>query len=106
MEIAQNLQNIQNSAGLGSVRIDQGVGGIISNAFEIVFYLSGFLLLIYMIMGGFQLMFAKGDPKAVSAGWAKVTNALIGFIIIVFAYSITSILGKVFGITVFGQLFK
>jgi hypothetical protein len=106
MEIAQNLQNIQSGAGLGSVPIDQGVGGIISNAFEIVFYLSGFLLLIYMIMGGFQLMFAKGGPKAVSGGWAKVTNALIGFIIIVFAYAITSILGKVFGITVFGQLFK
>ncbi len=106
MELAQKLQNIQNAAGLGTVPIDQGVGPIISNAFKYVFYISGFLLLIYMIMGGFQLMFSKGVPKAVSAGWAKVTNALIGFIIILFAYAITSILGKVFGITIFGDIFR
>lgn len=103
MQLAQKLDDIQTGAGLGKI---PEVGTVLSSFFEYVFFISGFLLLIYMTMGGFQLMFAKGDPKAVSAGWAKVTNALIGFVIIVFAYAITSILGKVFGITVFGQIFK
>jgi hypothetical protein len=78
---------------------------IIERALPFVFGAAGLLLLIYIIMGGFQLMFSRGDPKAVAAGWAKVTNAVIGFILVILAFALVSIIGRVFGISVFSTIF-
>ena len=52
-------------------------------------------------------MTSRGDPKAMQSAQAKITNALIGFVVIIFAYFIVQLFGQVFGIenTLFGQIF-
>lgn len=101
--LAQNLDSIQQNAGIK----DQGtLGDIISLIFKTyIFYAAGILLLVYLVMGGFQLMFSKGDPKAAEGAKGKITNALIGFIIVVFAYFIVRLLGSIFHIGPFIQIF-
>jgi hypothetical protein len=53
-------------------------------------------------------MTSRGDPKAAQGAQAKITNALIGFIIVIFAFFIVQLFGQVFGIqnTLFGQIFR
>ncbi len=81
------------------------IGQIISDILPIIFTITGILLLIYLLMGGFQLMFAAGDPKKVQGAWGKITNAIIGFVIIFVAYWVTQLIGTVFNIDAIKTLF-
>lgn len=51
-------------------------------------------------------MTARGDPKAVAAAQARITTALVGFIIIFAAYWLVQIVGSVLGIGQFQGLFR
>lgn len=84
------------------------VGDIISAILKTyIFYAAGIALLIYLIIGGFQMMLSRGDPKAMQGAQAKITNALIGFVIIIIAFFVVQLLGQLLGIqdTTFGQIF-
>jgi hypothetical protein len=74
------------------------LGAVISAALPYIFFFAGLLLLIYLIIGGYRLMFSQGDPKAIADGKTKVTQALIGFIIIFAAYWIVQLVGLVLGL--------
>ena len=53
-------------------------------------------------------MTSRGDPKAAQSAQGKITNALIGFIVVIFAYVIVKLFGQIFGIegTFFGTIFS
>lgn len=109
MLLAQKLNTIQKGAfPSASPLASMTLAGIIGNVLPYIFGVAGIALLIYMILGGLQLMTSQGDPKAAQGAQAKITNALIGFVIIIFAFFIVQIFGQVFGIqdTLFGQIFK
>ncbi|MDP3994371.1 MAG: hypothetical protein Q8P91_00885 [bacterium] len=71
-----------------------------------IFSFAGIMLLVYLLIGGLQLMFAKGDPKAVQASWSKITNAATGFVIIFTAYWITQLVANVLNIQTMKDIFK
>lgn len=84
------------------------IGAIISKIFETyIFYAAAIMLLIYLMVGGFQMMFSKGDPKAMQSAQGKITNALLGFIIVITAFLIVQLIGKVLNLqsTSFGLIF-
>jgi uncharacterized membrane protein len=99
-----NLDQIQTSA-LGN-KLPVSVGDLISKVLPYVFGAAGIALLIYLILGGFQLMTSRGDPKAMQAAQAKITNALIGFVIIIIAYIIVQLVGQLLGISTFSTIFS
>jgi len=106
MLVQLDLDKIQN-IGLPTFALRSGgrtsadVGRLISDILPYIFYGAGILLLIYMIFGGFQLMFAKGDPKAMQSAQGKITNALIGFVIVIIAYFLVKLMAKIFGLVDF-----
>lgn len=105
--LAQNLDQIQSGAFPGTAALSgMSIGGIIGNVLPYVFAAAGIALLVYLILGGLQMMLSQGDPKAIQGAQAKITNALIGFVIIIFAFTITQLFGQVFGIenTYFGKI--
>jgi|SRR3989339_904831 len=82
------------------------IGKIISDILPYIFWITGILLLVYLLMGGFQLMFAAGDPKKVQGAWGKITNAVIGFVIIFVAYWVTKLIGNIFNIQIIKDVFQ
>jgi hypothetical protein len=82
------------------------VGGIISAILPYIFGAASLLLLVYLVTAGLGMMLSRGDPKAMQSAQAKITNALIGFVIVFFAFALVVIIGRVFGINVFGIIFK
>ncbi len=50
-------------------------------------------------------MVSRGDPKAIEMAKGKITNGILGFVILALAYSIVKLIGQIFGITVFTQIF-
>jgi hypothetical protein len=82
------------------------IGQIITNLLPYVFWITGILLLAYLLLGGLQLMLAAGDPKKVQGAWGKITNAVIGFVIIFIAYWATKLIGDIFGIAIINTIFS
>ena len=103
MMLAQNLQEIQNQAGINAPK---DIGTLIQNILPYIYGIVGMLLLVYLILGGLQIMTSRGDPKAVSAAQAKITSAIIGFVIVFISAILVRIIGQILGIGVFGQIFK
>ncbi|HJY98422.1 MAG TPA: hypothetical protein VJ227_01770 [Patescibacteria group bacterium] len=97
------FRNIQQGAGI-DLSFDTP-GELVGNMLPYVFGLAGITLLIYLILGGFQLMTSRGDPKAIQAAQGKITNAVIGFVIIIIAYFLVNLLGQIFNIEQFGPIF-
>ncbi len=93
------------NANSGSLKFGDIIGQIFSTY---IFYAAGIALLIYLIIGGFQFMLSRGDPKATQAAQARISNAVIGFIIIFLAFIIVQLVGQLFGLsgTIFGEIFK
>jgi amino acid transporter len=62
------------------------VGSLISSALALL----GSLLLVLMIYAGYQWMTAGGDQKKVEEATKTIKNAIIGLVIVVAAYAISS----------------
>lgn len=78
--------------------VPSDLGGIINKLVEYIFPAAGIALLIYLIFGGYQIMLSGGDPKNIAAGKSKITNAIIGFIIVFAAYWIAVAVGEMLGL--------
>lgn len=53
--------------------------------------------IIFLIIGGIQYITARGDQKAAAAARQSLTNAVIGFIVVIGAFTIRVILLNVIG---------
>lgn len=103
--LAQNLDDIQKEA-MPAFKFSGGkIADIISAALPYVFAVAGLLLLLYLIFGGFGLLTSAGEPKKIQEAQGKITNALIGFVIIFVAYWLVKIVGTILGIEAFGEIF-
>jgi hypothetical protein len=108
MKLVQNLEEIQKKALPGfTFSGEKGtIGNIVSEFTKYLFPLAGILLLLFLIYGGFSLMTSGGDPKAVQGAKSKITNALIGFVIVFAAYWIVQIVASVLGLGKIGEIFN
>ncbi len=73
------------------------LGAIVSRLLLYLFPFAGLLLFAYLIMGGFSYLTSGGDPKAMEQAKGKVTNAIIGFVIIFMAFWLVQLLDFMFG---------
>lgn len=74
------------------------IADIVNKLLPIVFAVAGIILFFYLILAGFDLMLSGGDPKKAESAKAKITNAVIGFVIIFIAWWLTKILATIFGL--------
>ena len=100
---AADLKSIENK--VGTKNSGGKITDFISDLLPYLFYFAGIMLFIYLIAGGFQLMFSGGVPEKVQAGKGKITSALIGFLIVFFAYWLVQLLSKVIGIDPINNIF-
>lgn len=101
--LAQNLQQIQAQAGINA---PTDVGLLFAKFLPFVYYGAGILFLIYLSIGGLKLMISRGDPKGVASAQSQITFAFFGFILVIVAYFATKLIGQIFGITVFDEIFR
>ncbi len=75
----------------------ENIGDLIN---KLMFWIVPFAFLILLgviIWGGADLLMSQGSPDKVKTARAKITSGIIGIILIVFAYFITSLVGYIFG---------
>lgn len=108
MQIAQitsPFSGVTVPGGNNLVSSNGDIGGIITAILPFIFSAAAMLLLVYMAIGGLQMMTSRGDPKAMQSAQGKITNALIGFVIVIIAVSLVLLIGQLLGINVFSQIF-
>lgn len=76
-------------------------GKIISRLLPYIFVVAGLILFIYLILGGYGFLFSAGNPDSIKKAQDKITNALVGFLLIFIAYWLTQVIEVVFGVKIF-----
>ena len=71
------------------------LGAIIRDLLPYVFGIAGFLIFLYIIWGGFQILTSQGDPKTVASGQQKITYAVIGLLVIFTAYWVIRLIARI-----------
>ncbi|OGM25061.1 hypothetical protein A2715_03920 [Candidatus Woesebacteria bacterium RIFCSPHIGHO2_01_FULL_39_32] len=71
------------------------IGRIIQELLPYVFGLAGFLILLFIILGGFQILTSQNDPKALAAGQQKIYNAIVGFIIVFVSFWLVQLVARI-----------
>lgn len=76
------------------------LGTIFTVFLQYAFAIAGFILLGLIIASGFKLMTSGGDPETIARAKKKLTNAVIGFLIVISAYWLTQIAEIIFGLDI------
>ncbi len=101
MKIAQ--VNIGEKFGFGDI---QSLGQATDKIVDPIFSFVAALVVIYFLWGAFKFLSSKGDKEAVAEARGMITHAIIGFIILMFAFLILQfLLSSLFKITDF-RLFQ
>lgn len=86
---------VQGPAGLAWAT---NIGAILTRALTYIFAFAGLGLLLMILASGFTLLTSAGDMKKLEAGKQRLTQAIIGFLLIFSAFWIVQIVGKILGI--------
>lgn len=67
-----------------------GDGGVINQFTNIVLYIVGFISVIMLIWGGIRYIISGGDSKKITDAKNTILYAILGLIIVFFAYAIVN----------------
>ncbi|MGI6776154.1 MAG: hypothetical protein ACOX5S_02615 [Patescibacteria group bacterium] len=81
------------STGLG-----EGIAHLISVVIGLFTLVAGLWFLFQLILGGYAYMSAGGNKEKAQAASQKITQALIGLVIVVLAIFIINLLGYILGV--------
>ncbi len=84
----KNIPNLP-EFGTNSELKELTLGGIASVALNLIFYIAGLLLAIWLVWGVMQYIFAGGNKEALAKARSRITYALVGFIIVVMSFTIS-----------------
>lgn len=94
-----NLQQIQNNAGLTAPQTNLGMKPFqfVGVALPYIYGVAGIVLLLNIISSGLKMMTSQGDPKAIGAAQAKLTTSAIGILILFASFWIVQLLMSFLG---------
>lgn len=72
---------------------------IFSNLFKTSIVVAGLYALINIVLAGYQFLSAGGDSKAITKGWEKIYQSLLGLLVVAGAL----VLMGIFGYILFGD---
>lgn len=75
-------------------------GGIVSRILMFAFPISGMILFIMIVWGGFEILAGASNKKSLDAGKQRVTGAIAGFMLLFASYWIAQIVEVIFGIVI------
>lgn len=81
---------VQGSAGLSDVSL----GYIVASVIRAALALLGLIFLIIIVFAGYRWMTASGNEESVQKAQSSIKRAIIGLVIVILAYAITSFVFK------------
>ena len=84
----------------GGVKTTVSTGALIGSAIQIVFIAAGLAVLIFIVWAAFDWITSGGDKEKVAGARRKITNAIIGLVLLALAYFITALVSDLVGIPI------
>lgn len=97
---AQGIVNpaLPGSLGGGSGAGPSAIGSIISALVGFFLILSFVATLVYMLLGGFDWVTSSGDKTKLQSARDKITNALVGLVVVGASWAVMMLVGTFTGI--------
>ena len=76
----------------------QSVGLLVGNALALLLIIAAIAAFIFLILGGIQWITSGGDKAGLEAARNKITNAIVGLIIVAAAWAVMFLVGQFLGI--------
>ena len=99
IKLAQTLQ-LPGTSVSGPIPAGRGLdspAAIVNQAIPIIFFFAGFILLVMLIIAGYQYITSRGDPKALSQASGRLTFAIVGFLVVFGSYWLLALLNTLAG---------
>lgn len=93
----EDFNKITNEAGVTNTLIRRPVHWI-NEILPYVFGAAGIILLFMLLTSGYQMIFSKGDPKAMQIAQSKITSSLVGIVILFASFWIVQLVFQFLGI--------
>jgi len=81
-----NLEKVGSSG--DDVATIGSLASVFSNIMQAIMAVSGIVLFVMLVIGGFNFLFSSGDQKKLEKAKGTVTNAIVGLVVLVCAYLI------------------
>jgi len=100
--LAVNIGDLPTGTGRTISQTFPSIGTLVTVLLKNSLTIAGLLFLILLIFGGVMFIIGAGstDSKKAAQGQALVTDALIGFIVVILAYFIVQIIQVVTGLNI------
>ncbi len=82
-----------------SVKATTALEKLISNVMGVLTIVAVIWFALQIILAGYSLMTAHGDPKKIEEGWSKLTNGILGIFIVIIAAGLAALLAKLLGLS-------
>lgn len=73
--------------------------GVLAAVINVVFYVGVALTIIFLIIGGIKYITSGGSKEGTEAARGMITNAIIGFIVVIGSFTIKKIIEGMLGVT-------
>ena len=75
------------------------LNGVFASLLNAIIPLSGIVLFIMLVWGGFSFITSGGDPKKAAAARNTLTYAILGIVLVALAYLIIVVISRFTGVT-------
>ena len=87
---------------IGKITVDlPPLGDIVRNLYILALFGAALFFFAQVVIGGISWIGAGGDPKALDSARSRITNAVIGLVIVVAAFAISVIVTSALGVNIF-----
>lgn len=77
---------------------DVTLADIINQIIKFLYPIAALLLFFFLVWGGYSYLTSAGNPEKIKAAQAKITTAIIGFILLMTSYLIAKVVAAVFNL--------
>jgi len=74
------------------------IGSVINGIVPFIIAIAGVLLFFILMWGGYDYLTSQGLPEKIKSANAKITSAVIGFVLLILSFLITRIISFMFGV--------
>ena len=96
-----DLDSIGASAGVNN---PTNPASLVTSVLPYIYGAGGLILLVMLITAGYQMIFSRGDPKAMQIAQSRITTSLVGIIILFASFWIVRLIGQFLGVSIFSQI--
>jgi len=77
------------------------LGEIVKNLLLVALFAAALFFLVQVILGGISWISSGGDQKSLDSARGRITNAVIGLVIVVAAFAISLVITSALGVNIF-----